>query len=118
VQRENGKYCLEDGKKNLEDMYLKKDLFAFHKAANSLLDNSLEFFHACKRARATKNKQLEAHLKSIDPRFAHLFVKATTVSTTAEKYQAVNNVAEYVERLLGGARSKEWRLRGPLSAKL
>jgi len=117
VQRENGKYYIDDDKKDLEDMYLKKDSFAFHRAANSLLDECLKFFYACKRVRQTKNKRLEAHLKSIDPRFARLFIRATTVSAMTEKYRAVNKVAEYVEKLLGGARSKEWKLRGPLSVK-
>jgi hypothetical protein len=117
VQRENGKYYIDDGKKDLEDMYLKNDLFAFYRTANGLLDLCLNFFYACKRARGTKSKQLETHLKGIDPRFAHLFIKATTLSTMAEKYRAVKNVAEYVEKLLGGARSREWKLRGPLSVK-
>ncbi len=114
-QRENGKYYIDDGKKDLEDLYLRRNLFAFHRSANGLLEVCLNLFYVCKQARGTKNKNLEAHLKRIDPKFAHLFVKATTASTMAEKYRAVNNVAGYVEKLLGGPRSKEWKLRGPLS---
>jgi len=107
---ELAKYFIDDMKKDMQDVY-QKDSFAFHYVCNELLSYLLKQFFRLKQAKMEKNKRLLGQIKSFDPKFASLYSKAAVSSKSDSKYKAMLNLIHYTESLLGGRRSKEWKLR-------
>ena len=114
VQKNLARYALDDGKKDLEDIYLRKDPFAFFLAANNILNECLSVFYKIKRIREEKVKRVEKYLHIHDPVFAKLFVVAVKESDYQKKFSATNKTIAYVEKMIG-KRPREWKLRGPLT---
>jgi hypothetical protein len=115
VQRELARYGLDDQRKDLEDVYLRRDWFAFERISASTLDSCLDAFEKVKRLRGEKSKRLEQYLYRADPAFAKMFVQATLERDYDKRLHAVYKIVAYTEKLLGGGRPKNWKLRGPLA---
>jgi hypothetical protein len=116
VQKENAKYQLDDNFKDLEDVYLNEDWFAFELQAHELLYSCLSTFCAYNRIVPEKIKRLRQQLTFIDKEFAGLYAAAME-KDTARKFQALRKLTAYTEKLVGGKRPREWKLRGPLTKK-
>lgn len=112
---ENAKYHIDDIRKDLEDVYLKEDLFAFNLTFNRLLSECLKIFYEIKQEPIEKSKRIESSIEKIDDKFKNIFVKANTEIDMVKKYDLANAVVEYTEKLLGGKRSKEWKIKGKLT---
>jgi hypothetical protein len=114
VQRENAKYALDDGRKDLEDVFLRGDAFSFHQTAAMLVDKCIDVFCMVKRIGREKDKRLEQHLQSADPAFAKLLKAAVLEKVDKKRYRNLQQLISYTESLIGGPRPKEWKIRGPL----
>ena len=110
IDIEFAKYFIDDMEKDLEDVYLKKDKFAFFEVANEILGKSLELFFKIKRKTKEKSKRLKAQLKTLDKKFANLYSSAITETNMDKKYKKVKKLAQYVEDYFGGKRPKEWKI--------
>jgi len=108
---ELAKYSLDDIQKDLNDVYFKKDIFAFYLIANEILTECLRVFYRFKRIKKEKPKEMQEHLRNLDGKFEILFCKAVTIQDIDKKYRAINVLVNYVENLIGGKRAKEWKLR-------
>lgn len=114
---EFARYSLDDTQKDLEDVYLKKDLFAFSIIANNLLEECLDLFFKVNKISKEKSKRLQKQIKSLDKNFARLYTKALIEKDINRQYKNINKLVNYTERLIGGKRSKEWILRSKCTAK-
>ena len=112
---ETEKYSLDDLEKDLEDTFLKKDKFAFQIVSNDILKRSLSVFFSHYRMAKEKSKRLHEQLEDIDKNFSSFFEKALFAGSMAGKYKALLKLIRYDEKLLGGKRPKEWKLRGPVT---
>lgn len=114
---EFARYSIDDTQKDLEDVYLKKDIFAFSLIANNLLQECLNLFFKVYRISREKSKRLQEHLKSIDKNFEKLYTSALIETDIDKQYKNINNLVNYTEKLIGGKRPKEWILRSECTAK-
>jgi len=105
------KYHIDDMKKDLEDVYLNKDLFAFNQVSIKLLDFCLEIFFEINRVYPEKPKRLKEHLKKIDKKFEKLYSDALIEKNIDKKFNNINELVSYTEKLLGGKRKKEWKIK-------
>lgn len=111
------KYTLDDLKKKLEDVYLKKDVFTFYLIANQVILKSLDFF--CKIELISKEEKKEIGKKIIkkDVDFHDLFIRANEIQEFEKKYRALNELIVYIEKKLGGKKPKNWKIRTECSYK-
>ena len=112
---ENAKYFLDDIRKDVEDVYINKDWFDFNILSSSLLEKCLEVFYAAKKVDKEKTKRLKAKLKKHDPKFEKLFSVAVLEKDYTKRFKAINKLTDYTEKLVGGRRTREWRLKGKLT---
>ncbi len=105
------RYTLDDLRKDLEDVYLRRDAFAFSLLAGELADAAVAAFYRMRRKPAEKTKRLREHLRRLDPEFERLLSEALLEKSLDLRFQALMRLAGYAERLLGGPRPKEWSLR-------
>ena len=108
---EVAKYIIDDMGKDFEDVYLKKDSFAFSEVANEILNESIKLFFKVKRKTKEKSKRLKSQLESLDKNFANLYSSAITETDTDKKYKKIKKLVRYIEDYLGGKRLKEWKIR-------
>lgn len=111
TEKELAKYSIDDLKKDLEDVYIRKDRFAFNQIANEILDKCLNTFCKINRVSKRKPKRLFQQLKKLDSRFAKLYSRALMNKRMKRKYERIVDLVNYTEYLLGGKRPKEWKLR-------
>ena len=114
---EFARYSIDDTQKDLEDVYLKKDIFTFSLVANNLIQESLELFFKVHRISKEKSKRLQEHLKSIDKNFERLYTSALIENNIDKKFMNINKLVNYTEKLIGGKRPKEWILKSKCTAK-
>ena len=105
------KYKLDDTKKDLEDVYLRNDLFAFNIIANELLTACLDVFLRIKRVSKEKTKRLQNYLNKLDTKFEKLYETSVIETNIEKKYNAVIKTVAYVENLIGWKRTKERKLK-------
>lgn len=110
---ENMKYFIDDLEKDLEDMKIKKNEFAYRLVANSILKKILDDFYRIKQIYKEKSKRLFEQMNTIDKKFAILYKKAMI----SYKYEDIIKLIRYMEKIIGGKRSKEWKLKGKLTIK-
>ncbi|MEK6890070.1 MAG: nucleotidyltransferase domain-containing protein [Nanoarchaeota archaeon] len=108
---EESKYHLDDLEKDLEDVYEKKDWFAFEAISIQILEKAIETFLKIKRVRREKAKRLLNYLDIIDSKFSKLYGSVLLEKNYDKKYLSNLELIRYVELKLGGKRSKEWKLR-------
>lgn len=111
VTKELAKYHIDDLEKDLEDVYLKKDKFAFNMVANSIINESLDIFLQISRTYEEKHKRLLEYLKKRDKKFAHLLQEALLENNMSKRYKNLIKLIRYVENKINGKRPKEWKLR-------
>jgi len=109
--REYLKYVIDDYQKDLEDVYIREDYFVFRLVAYKLINLCLEGFYKTKRIPARKYKGLRIYLKKFDKKFERLFSDAIIETDFSGKFRKINKLIRYVEELLGGKRTKEWKLK-------
>lgn len=114
---EFAKYIIDDERKDLEDVYLKKDVFAFSFVSGNLLQRCLDLFFKIHRIPKEKPKRLQKHIRSLDKKFEKLYTNALIEKNIDKQFASANKVVDYVENLIGGRRPKEWILRSRCTAK-
>ena len=111
VSKEISKYQIDDLEKDLEDTFLKKDKAAFSLVANRIIEESLDIFLKDSRVYPEKPKRILVLLKKIDGKFASLFEKALVETNIEKRYSDLIKLTRYIETLIGGKRTKEWKLK-------
>lgn len=112
VDIELAKYFIDDIEKDLEDMHVKKNYFAFEIISSKMLKDCLDCFYRIKRLPLGKPKKLCLSLEEIDKKFAGIYSNALLEKDMTRKFKNLKILVRYMEKLLGGKRSKEWKLRG------
>lgn len=108
---EVAKYMIDDDEKDLEDVYLKKDKFAFEQIAMKIFSRTLDLFFKVNRISPEKFKRLSVALNKIDNKFAKLYRSALLEKKMNIKYKKIINLIRHIEKSLGGKRPKEWKLK-------
>jgi len=111
-QVENGKYHLDDFEKDLEDVFAKSDEFAFHYVSLEILNECIDLFYKIHRVQREKSKRLFSQMKKLDSKFAQQYSHVLNQSDMQKKFSELKKLIHYVEKLLGGKRTKEWKLKG------
>jgi hypothetical protein len=111
------KYHIDDLQKDLEDTFLRKDIFSFNIIAANIFEKSLSIFFRINRIPKEKSKRLRGQLHKIDPDFEKIFTKSLLEVNMTKKFKAILKLIKYIEKLLGGKRPKEWMLTSPCSIK-
>lgn len=111
ITKEIVKYQIDDLEKDLEDVYEKKDYFAFEQISMKILEESLETLLKIKRINEEKSKRLLPFLERLDPYFSNLYKEILLTKMSKDKFEKLRELIHYIENLLGGKRSKEWKLR-------
>ena len=114
-QIELAKYSLDDLFKDLEDSIGNQDTIAIEFLKQDILRQSIDLFCKSYRIRQTKHKRLKAQLAGIDPEFAQLIETLVQSDWTVKK--TTSDLKDYLKKILGGERSKEWVLRSGLDLK-
>ncbi|MHA2251887.1 MAG: nucleotidyltransferase domain-containing protein [Candidatus Kariarchaeaceae archaeon] len=105
---EIAKYSLDDSLKDLDDVQQHNDLIAYTVITNDLIRKSIEVFYKLKQVKQDKSKSMNNQLNTLDPSFNRLL---SSVSEQNYSYNSLADLVGYVESLLGGKRTKEWKLR-------
>ncbi len=108
---EMAKYALDDLRKDLDDVFTRMDDFSIMAVSNQILEQCLETFFRIKRTSRDKPKRLQAQLKKLDKKFEKLYTDAKLEPNINRRIKKLNSLIDYVENLLGGKRSKEWKLK-------
>src|SRR3989344_6243554 len=111
ISSELAKYQIDDLEKDLEDVYEKRDDFAFEQISIKILKESLETFLKIKRVNEEKSKRLLIFLEKLDPHFTSLYKGILLSKEDQDKFEKLKALIHYIEKILGGKRSKEWKLR-------
>ena len=114
-QVENAKYHLDDFEKDLEDVFVKNDEFAFHYISLEILLECIDLFYKLHRTQKEKSKRLFKQMTEIDPKFAQLYSNVLNQIDMQKKFNELKKIINYHEKLLGGKRTKEWKLKGKCS---
>ena len=106
------KYFLDDFYKDLEDAQINQDFVGAALIRHKIVNRSIDIF--CKKHRIwrAKDKRL---LQQLSDKDAHFY--AIIESTLQEHWNSVSAISAlriYVEKMLGGGRSANWKLRSPL----
>lgn len=108
---EFAKYFIDDFEKDLEDVYLKKDEFAFNQVSFEVLDKALNLFFSIKRVPKEKSKRLFAQMERLDSKFSELYKDSLLEKDMSKKYNKIRKLVRHIEHNLGGKRPKEWKLK-------
>jgi predicted nucleotidyltransferase len=106
------KYFLDDYYKDLEDAQINKDVLGTSLIRHKIINRCIDVFCKAHRVRRGKDKRIEEQLRNIDPAFITCI--AAALSEPPLKTGSITTLRIATERLLGGARSKEWKLRSGL----
>lgn len=117
IDLEFARYSIDDTLKDLEDIYLKKNTFAFSLITNNILQECLDLFFKYHRISKEKSKRLQEQIKNIDKKFERLYSEALTEKSIDKQYKNINKLVKYTEKLIGGKRPKEWILRSKCIVK-
>ncbi|MFH1751529.1 MAG: nucleotidyltransferase domain-containing protein [archaeon] len=107
LELELAKYFLDDLKKDLEDVKINNDKFTFELIGNEIIERSLNNFFQVKRCSKEKHKRLKQQLKELDSKFEKVYSKALL----KRSYKNLLELVEHTEKLLGGKRPIEWKLK-------
>lgn len=106
------KYQLDDVEKDLLDTKDRKDFFAYNLIADQLVNLSIDTFLRCHNQRRLKTKMLMNQIRKLDAQVAVLLEK---IVDSNYEVTSLRNLIDYVENLIGGKRTKDWTLKGPLT---
>ena len=111
VEIELAKYSFDDGLKDLDDIQGTDNQIAHHLIVNDLIKMCLNIVLKHKRSIQVKSKLLEDQLSTLDRQFLVLW---QNVISHHYDLASMKILVRYCENLIGGKRTKEWKLRGPL----
>ncbi|MCD4694392.1 nucleotidyltransferase domain-containing protein [bacterium] len=111
------KYSLDDLKRKLENVYLKKDVFTFYLIAHQIILKLLDFFCKIESISKEENKEIGRRIIKKDVDFYNLFIEVNEIQEFEKKYKALNKLIIYIEKKLGGKKTKEWKIRTKCSYK-
>ncbi|MCB0628161.1 MAG: hypothetical protein R2824_04185 [Saprospiraceae bacterium] len=109
---ELARYHLDDLFKDLEDALACDDQLAAGLLKTTLINTGIDLF--CKRHRLyrDKHKRLYHQLAGVDPLFAQLLLQL--IAHEQWHLEDILPLKKYITDLLGGERSREWKLRSAL----
>lgn len=109
---ELNRYFIDDIYKDLEDTIINQDVVAAKIIRHKIVDRCIEVFCKVYQIRREKDKRLRKQLEQLDPDFQ----KKTHLAIVEEwkETSAVQQLRNATENLLGGPRTKEWKLRSQL----
>ncbi len=108
---ENARYMIDDLEKDLEDVCLKKDYFAFKVISSRISVDCLNIFYRINKISPEKPKRLISRLEEIDIKFSQMYSKVLLSKNIQEEFKNSKILIRYVEKMLGGKRPKEWKLK-------
>lgn len=111
-QVELAKYVIDDYYKDFEDAAINKDEIGTTILRNRIIEKCIDVFFNVHQIRRYKDKGLSQQLEQIDPTFNQK-IKAALLEQWNEP-TALTEVRTAAEILLGGQRTKEWKLKSPL----
>ncbi|MHA1991367.1 MAG: nucleotidyltransferase domain-containing protein [Candidatus Hodarchaeales archaeon] len=114
IEKELAKYWLDDFYKDLKDMISEENQFSYQIIAGEFIQNSLNLFFKIHRKIKEKAKRLSNQLKLIDIKFYKIFQQILSSNYQIENLKLLK---EYLESLLGGERTKEWKLKTEVTVK-
>lgn len=106
------KYFMDDYSKDLEDALLNQDLVGTSIIRNKIINRSIDIFCKIHQIRRGKDKRLRSQIELLDSSFFNKIEKA--FSENWDKMASIEALRIATENLLGGRRSKEWKLRSQL----
>lgn len=109
---ELAKYMLDDHYKDLEDAQAAQDIVGSNLLQKKILNESIDLFYKLRQKYRPKDKRLLASLQHIDSDFAKIIQRC--LASTWNDHKGLDPLKIYIDQLLGGSRSKEWTLKGPL----
>ena len=111
IDVEIARYSIDDTWKDLEDVYLRRDPFAFAQVADDLLRDCQDLFFKVHRVHKEKPKRLREYLRGIDKEYEKRYSNALVERDVDKQFKDLTKLVKYVEKLLGGKRPKEWILK-------
>lgn len=106
------KYFLDDYYKDLEDAQINGDVLGTTLIRHKIINRCIDVFCKAHRVRRGKDKRIEGQLRKVDPAFITCIEAA--LAEDLQETVSISSLRIATERLLGGARSKEWKLRSGL----
>ncbi len=106
------KYFLDDYFKDLEDAIVREDPIGANLIRQKIVNRCIDIFCKTHQVRRGKDKRLREQLGSIDVAF-----QQNILTALSEHWQATTSIMALkiiTERLLGGRRSQEWKMRSEL----
>jgi len=107
---ELAKYTMDNLKKDLEDVYLRRDSFTFQLIANEIFTKSIKFFKEYYDIKLERNKKSRAVIKEKDPAFEKLLLRVFYQKSIDKHFDEINKVIKYIEKMLGGKKNKHWKI--------
>lgn len=106
------KYFLDDLFKDFEDAIINDDSIGASLLRSKLIDRSINVFFKTRQLWRNKDKRISKQIEKVDERF-----KTKIIAAQSEKWnndKALKELVREAEILLGGRRTKEWKLRSAL----
>lgn len=112
VQVELEKYFLDDHFKDLDDALINEDPLGTQIIKAKIVNRCIDIYYTFHQKRRVKDKRIHKDLETLDPSFMTLV--SQSMSEKWNEQTAILQLKSAIEKLLGGPRSKEWKLRSNL----
>jgi len=106
------KYFIDDHFKDHEDAVINKDLIGSLLIRNKIIDRCIAILFKVQQVRRSKDKRLSDKIELLDPRFRKRVEMALKENWNEIRY--LNDLRNGIDELLGGKRSRVWKLRSKL----
>jgi len=106
------KYVIDDYYKDFEDALINEDFIGVKIIRNKIINRSIDIFFKRHQVRRGKDKRLSKQMELIDPIFNKKIGMA--LNENWNKISSIEELRIITEKLLGGRRTKEWKLRSKL----
>lgn len=106
------KYFIDDYYKYFEDALINKDLVGTTIIRLKIINRSIDIFCKIHQIRRGKDKRITQQIGSLNPDFNKKIEEA--LQENWNSIMAITELRFATENLLGGQRTKEWKLRSPL----
>ena len=106
------KYFIDDYYKDFEDALINNDFVGVKIIRSKIINRCIDIFCKIHQIRREKDKRVSKQIEALDPAFEKIIRMALN-----ENWNKINSIEELritTEKLLGGRRTKEWKLRSPL----
>lgn len=106
------KYNIDDLEKDLEDNLIRNNIIGYKYTASMIQIYCIKTFFRLHNKILPKSKKLDVEINKLDPKFSDI------VKLTIEKNYSLDSMKSligHIEDILGGKRTKEWKLRGPVT---